>query len=80
MSDYLKKLEKIEELQRRKFPNEYNSRKKAFADWWTSLSTRQNKDDPESFRTSFYPAFKEAHEALWALTYEDEEYKALDSD
>lgn len=79
MSDYLKRLEKIEEIQRRKFPNEYNARKKAFSDWWMSLSTRQNKEDPDSFRTDAYSALSEAHEALWSLTYIDEEYKNLHS-
>lgn len=77
MSDYVKKLEKIKQLQLRKFPNEYYAHEKAFSDWWKSLSTRENKEDPESFRTPAYPALTKAHEALWALTYEDEEYKAL---
>jgi hypothetical protein len=71
------KYEKINELQLRKFPKEYAAKVKALSDWWKSLAERENKDDPDSFRTSVYPAFVEAHETLWNLTYQDEEYKTL---
>lgn len=69
-------IEKATELRIRKYPNEHDAAEKAFSAWWASLSGR-DKSDPDSYRTSAYPAHIAATEALYTLLYADEEFKAL---
>jgi len=78
-STYAQGLDSLIEFAANKFPAEYEAREKTFSAWWSSLSARENKDDPESYRTPEYPAMVAAFDALLNLLEQDREWLDLRS-
>lgn len=79
MSNLIIRLNKIEELQKRKYPEEYAAHQKAFSAWWEEKKGKYEelKANPDSLYTPIYKTLTQTFERLWSLTKADDEYKAI---